>query len=88
MESFDLQNFKTINTIIERDSKDTTYKFALLRSVIEVSQEFQHLRKEAGDLVSLPLGLLIEKWLLYYYPIIESQEFLPQMHGEKEDSLQ
>jgi hypothetical protein len=30
MQSFDLENFKTINTIIEWDSKDATYKFALL----------------------------------------------------------
>jgi len=40
MELFDLENFKTINTIIERDSKDATYKFALLRGVIEISQEY------------------------------------------------
>lgn len=86
MESFDLENFKTINTIIERDSKDTTYKFALLRGVIEISQEYQHLIHETGDRVSLPLGLLIEKWLLYYYPLIGSQDFLPQQHGEKPDS--
>ena len=46
MESFDLQNFKTINTIIERDSKDTTYKFALLRGAVEISQEYQHLKRE------------------------------------------
>jgi len=88
MQSFDLENFKTINTIIERDNKDTTYKFALLRGVIEISQEYQHLGKESGDHVSLPLGLLIEKWLLYYYPLIESLDFLPQMHGEKADSAQ
>ena len=88
MQSFDPENFKTINTIIERDNKDTTYKFALLRGVIEISQEYQHQAEESGDHVSLPLGLLIEKWLLYYYPIIESQDFLPQMHGEKPDSQQ
>jgi len=34
MESFDLNNFKTINTIIERDSKDTTYKYAFLRGTL------------------------------------------------------
>lgn len=87
MQSFDLENFKTINTIIERDSKDTTYKFALLRGVIEISQEYQHMAHESGDRVSLPLGLLMEKWLLYYYPLIESREFLPQLHGEKPDSF-
>ena len=72
MESFDLQNFKTINTIIERDSKDTTYKYALLRGAVEISQEYQHLKHENGDRIEFPLGLLIEKWLLYYYPFIES----------------
>ena len=87
MGSFDLENLKTINAIIERDSKDTTYKFALLRGVIEISQEYQHLVKESGDSVSLPLGLLIEKWLLYFYPVIESLAFLPQLHGEKPDSF-
>lgn len=86
MASFDLQNFKTINTIIERDSKDATYKFALLRGAIEISQEYSHLRNESEDSVTFPLGLLIEKWLLYYYPVIESHEFLPQLHGEGIDS--
>ena len=71
MASFDLSNFKTINTIIEHDSKDATYKFALLRGAIEISQEYSPLKKESGDLVTFPLGLLIEKWLLYYYPVIE-----------------
>ncbi len=82
MESFDLQNFKTINTIIERDSKDTTYKYALLRGAVEISQEYQHLKRENGDRVELPLGLLVEKWLLYYYPFIESD--IPQKPRECE----
>ncbi|CAN5327610.1 hypothetical protein BH23BAC3_BH23BAC3_23060 [soil metagenome] len=30
---------KKINQIIERDSKDTTYKYALLRATIEVIQQ-------------------------------------------------
>jgi len=80
MESFDLQNFKTINTIIERDSKDTTYKFALLRGAVEISQEYQHLKREKGNRIEFPLGLLIEKWLLYYYPFIEND--IPQKSGE------
>jgi hypothetical protein len=31
--------FANINKIIERDSKATTYKFALLRGVIEIIQD-------------------------------------------------
>ena len=84
MESFDLQNFKTINTIIERDSKDTTYKYALLRGAVEISQEYQHLKRERGNRIEFPLGLLIEKWLLYYYPFIESD--IPQKAGENKEA--
>jgi hypothetical protein len=84
MESFDLQNFKTINTIIERDSKDTTYKYALLRGAVEISQEYQHLKHERGNRIEFPLGLLIEKWLLYYYPFIESD--IPQKSGEDKEA--
>jgi len=80
------QSFKKINTIIERDAKDTTYKFALLRAVIEISQEYFHLGKEINGRIDFPLGLIIEKWLLYYYPLIESQDFIPQKHGETSKS--
>jgi hypothetical protein len=82
MESFDLRYFKTINTIIEQDSKDTTYKYALLRGAVEISQEYQHLKRENGNRIEFPLGLLIEKWLLYYYPFIEHE--IPQKHREGE----
>ena len=82
MESFDLQNFKTINAIIERDSKDATYKFALIRGSIEVFQYSDHYKKEKPDGVTFPLGLLIERWFLYYYPIFESEIFIPQMGAD------
>ena len=28
-----------------------------------------------------PLGLMIEKWMVYYYPILESEIYLPQING-------
>ncbi len=76
---------KNINQIIERDSKDTTYKFALLRATIEVIQEKSPYQKINGDRVTLPVGLLILKWLEYYYPIIEQK--LPQRNGDNLDSF-
>ena len=78
----ELGQFKRINRIIERDSNDATYKFALLRSVIETCQEYSHLMSENQGTVSFPTGLIVEKWLLYYYPLIESKEFIPQKNGE------
>ena len=72
---------KNINQIIERDSKDTTYKFALLRATIEVIQEKSPYQKIEGDKVILPVGLLVIRWLEYYYPIIEAE--LPQKNGDR-----
>lgn len=71
---------KNINQIIERDSKDTTYKFALLRATVEVIQEKSpHIVCNEAR-VTIPVGLLVLKWLEYYYPIIEAR--LPQKSGD------
>jgi len=71
---------KKINQIIERDSKDTTYKFALLRATIEIIQQKTPHAFKKGNRVSMPVGLLVLKWLEYYYPIIEAR--LPQKSGD------
>ena len=78
--------FRTINSILERDAKDATYKFALLRGTIDVCQRYSHLREESNGRVRYPLGLLVERWVLYYYPIIDSSEFIPQRSSESDDS--
>lgn len=74
--------FSNISKIIERDSKTTTYKFALLRGVIDIIQDNSPFISFSKDRVQFPTGLLIEKWLLYYYPILESQTAIPQINGE------
>jgi hypothetical protein len=68
--------------IIERDSKDATYKFALLRGNIEIIQENDHYKSVELDRVNFPIGLLILKWIDYYYPIISSEIFIPQKYGD------
>ncbi|QOJ27973.1 MAG: hypothetical protein HRU80_03425 [Ignavibacteriales bacterium] len=73
--------FKNISTIIERDSKTTTYKYALLRGTIDIINENSPFISHSNGRVSFPLGLLIEKWILYYYPILESETELPQING-------
>jgi hypothetical protein len=75
--------FSNISKIIERDSKATTYKFALLRGVIDIIQDQSPYIRIYGNKVHIPTGLLIEKWLIYYYPILESKLVIPQSHGKK-----
>ena len=74
--------FTNISKIIERDSKTTTYKFALLRGVIDIIQDNSPFITFSKDKVHFPTGLLIEKWMLYYYPILESSTNIPQINGE------
>lgn len=73
--------FTNISKIIERDSKSTTYKFALLRGVIDIIQDNSPYISFSHDRVHFPLGLLIEKWMLYYYPFLESSTNIPQING-------
>lgn len=71
--------FSNISKIIERDSKFATYKFALLRATIDVIQENSPFISLRGEKVIIPTGLLVEKWLQYYYPIMESEVRVPQI---------
>ena len=88
-------SLRTINTILERDAKDATYKFALLRRTIDVCQRYSHLQnispnrnENPSPRVSYPLGLLVERWVLYYYPLIDSPDFIPQRSNEPTDGSQ
>ena len=78
----DKEVFSNIHKIIERDSKSTTYKFALLRGVIEIIQDHSPYVAFQDNRVHFPTGLLIEKWLMYYYPLLESKTILPQINGD------
>lgn len=74
--------FQNISKIIERDSKTTTYKFALLRGVIDIILDNSPFIIISNDRVHFPTGLLIEKWMMYYYPILECSTNIPQINGE------
>lgn len=77
----DSTTFRNISKIIERESKTTTYKFALLRGVIDIiGSNSPYIRLDSQQAV-LPLGLMIERWLLYYYPIFDTLEQIPQIAG-------
>ena len=71
-----------IETIINRDKKTATYKLALLRALCDIAQtSYRQVRWYADDTVSLPLGLIAEKWLYYYWPLLEADKLLPQIRG-------
>ena len=63
MNSFSI---KDLLKIIERDSKDATYKFALLRGTINIIQENDNNKSASEQEITFPLGLLVLKWINYY----------------------
>jgi SAM-dependent methyltransferase len=73
-----------IETIINRDKKDATYKLALLRALCDIAQTAnRHIRWHTDGTVSVPLGLVTEKWLYYYWPLIDTgdEPIIPQKRG-------
>jgi|AntRauTorcE11898_2_1112593.scaffolds.fasta_scaffold01057_4 hypothetical protein len=76
-------SFKEISTIIHRDRKFNTYKFALIRATIESINQYDHYVSIYPYYVKLPLGIQILKWLEYYYSIFSSNTFIAQQYGDK-----
>ena len=73
-----------LNRIIERDATDTTYKYALLRATSNIVGNHSPVKRDE-DRVWFPTGFLVEKWIEYYYPLIDSALFIPQKNAEDEN---
>ena len=71
--------------IIERDSKDSIYKFALLRGTIDIIQNYPHFLEISGNRARYPMGLLLLRWIEYYYPLLSHEVFVPQKYGDSEN---
>lgn len=70
MQSFDLQNFRTINTILSRDSKDTTCRYALLHGGgRDDPARNQHLKHENGDRAFVPAGAACREMAAVLLPV-------------------
>lgn len=79
----DAHILQELSRIIERDRADTTYKYALLRATADICEDYTQHAEHDGGRTNLPLGLLVDRWLYYYYPIIVSPEFIPQKGSER-----
>lgn len=73
-----------VESILSRDKKDATYKLALFRALAEIAQTQHHLAAFTQDgKVKIPVQAIADKWLLYYWPIFESEAFICQRIGER-----
>ena len=76
-----------IEGVLNHDKKSATYKFALFRALAEIAtQSPNSVTWLADGRVGLPVRYVAEKWLQYYWPLIESRTFIPQLNGERPDA--
>lgn len=79
--SFD-QTLLIFQKIIEQESKTSTYKFALLRAVIDlISAQSPHI-EDRDTHVAIPVLLISHKWLFYYWDLIKHD--YAQIHSERD----
>ena len=77
-----------IEAILNRDKKDATYKPALFRALAELATTSYHAAVWLPEgRVAIPIGLIADKWLEYFWPLFESSIFIPQKRGEKPQCL-
>ncbi len=74
----------TVESILNRDSKDATYKLALIRALAEIAQTQHGQAIWCPDgRVKVPTAVIAGRWLEYYWPLVASPVFIPQKHGER-----
>ncbi len=73
-----------IEGVLNRDKKTATYKLALFRALSDIAGHHHPQAKWQPDgHVAIPIRLIAEKWFRYYWPIFESEDFIPQINGER-----
>jgi SAM-dependent methyltransferase len=72
-----------IETILNRDRKEATYKLALIRALAEIAtQEARCVSWLPRHEVGVPIDRIAERWLLYYWPLMAHGHAVPQSKAE------
>ncbi len=61
---------RQINYVIEHDVVSSTYKYVLLKSVINACQKYEHMIQTDDDTAKIPLGIIVEQWIFDYMPFV------------------
>lgn len=72
-----------IESILNRDRKEATYKLALIRALAEIAtQEARSAVWLGAGTVGVPIHRIAERWLLYYWPLLAHPDKIPQSRAE------
>jgi SAM-dependent methyltransferase len=69
-----------VASILENDTKNTTYKYALLRSLCTISKYDRNIIRWVDDknLVAIPMQKITYEWIRQYWPIVMNDEYISQ----------
>lgn len=76
---------KRFRTIIEDDKKNATYKLALLRSLCAINRSMPRAVRFTNGQALLPMGLVMEKWIEYYWQLAGGGRMPLQMRRSVKD---
>src|SRR5438045_8196003 len=68
---------RVIGTILKHDRKLTSYKLALVRALNDVILSFPDVDAD-GQYIAVPLRILAEYWLAYYWPFADPRALILQ----------
>lgn len=78
-----LRPIDQIESILNRDRKEATYKFALIRALAEIATQEARCAVWSGvGRVGVPIQRIAERWLLYYWPVLAHPDKIPQSRAE------
>lgn len=60
---------RIISTILRHDRKQNSYKLALIRSIGNIATAYPEFG-DSGRAVAIPLRMLAEEWIAYYWPFV------------------
>lgn len=70
---------RTISKILKHESKRNTYKIALVRAINDIALEYSLLNHTAVG-VAIPLRMIAEFWLAYYWAFVDETNPIRQGH--------
>jgi SAM-dependent methyltransferase len=76
--------FPLIRNIVVNDNKSSTYKLALLRSLLRIAEGHPGaVIDQTDDYITLPLGLVALYWLKLYKPLVDQYNMQQSSNAEK-----
>ena len=76
-----------IQQILAEDDKNTTYKFAFIRSLCRIASNKDQNIIWDGDFVRVPMFDIIIEWIKCYWPIVMHSSFISQGYNDEQKNI-